>query len=61
MTSSANETERSGYTPWDMVVMGWKYNMHNKQAEILIPQLERMAANMAHRGALDARYIELLH
>ena len=60
MTSSANERERRGYTPWDMVVMGWKYNMDNLQAAILIPQIDRLAANLARRRALAARYTERL-
>lgn len=60
MTSSANERERHGYQPWDMVVMGWKYNMDNLQAAILLPQLERLARNHRRRAALAARYVERL-
>jgi len=60
MTSSANERERRGYQPWDMVVMGWKYNMDNLQAAILLPQLERLAPNLRRRTALAARYVERL-
>jgi UDP-4-amino-4-deoxy-L-arabinose-oxoglutarate aminotransferase len=60
MTSSANERERQGYQPWDMVVMGWKYNMDNLQAAMLLPQLERLGANLARRRALAARYVERL-
>jgi UDP-4-amino-4-deoxy-L-arabinose-oxoglutarate aminotransferase len=60
MTSSANERERSGYQPWDMVAMGWKYNMDNLQAAILLPQLERLRANWERRQALAARYVEQL-
>jgi len=46
MTSSANERARRGYQPWDMVVMGWKYNMDNLQAAMLIPQLARLGPNL---------------
>jgi dTDP-4-amino-4,6-dideoxygalactose transaminase len=60
MTSSANERERRGYQPWDMVVMGWKYNMDNLQAAILLPQLARLAPNLRRRTALAARYVERL-
>jgi dTDP-4-amino-4,6-dideoxygalactose transaminase len=60
MTSSANERERRGYRPWDMVVMGWKYNMDNLQAAILLPQLARLAPNLRRRTALAARYMERL-
>jgi UDP-4-amino-4-deoxy-L-arabinose-oxoglutarate aminotransferase len=60
MTSSANERERSGYRPWDMVTMGWKYNMDNLQAAILLPQIERLEANHRRRALLAARYRERL-
>ena len=60
MTSSAAEREREGYRPWDMVAMGWKYNMDNLQAALLLPQLDRLAANHARRTALAARYRERL-
>jgi len=60
MTSSANERERSGYRPWDMVTMGWKYNMDNLQAAVLLPQIERLEANHRRRTALAARYHERL-
>ena len=60
MTSSAAERERHGYRPWDMVAMGWKYNMDNLQAALLLPQLERLGANHARRTALAARYRERL-
>jgi UDP-4-amino-4-deoxy-L-arabinose-oxoglutarate aminotransferase len=60
MTSSANERERRGYQPWDMVVMGWKYNMDNLQAAILLPQLERLVPNLRRRTALAAHYVERL-
>jgi len=60
MTSSANERERRGHQPWDMVVMGWKYNMDNLQAAILLPQLARLAPNLRRRTALAARYVERL-
>jgi dTDP-4-amino-4,6-dideoxygalactose transaminase len=60
MTSSAAARERSGYEPWDMVAMGWKYNMDNLQAAILLPQLERLRANWERRQALAARYVEQL-
>jgi UDP-4-amino-4-deoxy-L-arabinose-oxoglutarate aminotransferase len=60
MTSSAAERERDGYRPWDVVTMGWKYNMDNLQAAILLPQLERVAAGHARRARLAARYLERL-
>jgi len=60
MTSSAAEREREGYAHWDMVTMGWKYNMDNLQAAILLPQLERLGASHERRTQLARRYQELL-
>ena len=60
MTSSAAERERDGYRPWDVVAMGWKYNMDNLQAALLLPQLDRLAENHARRTALAMRYRERL-
>ncbi|KAA0676213.1 DegT/DnrJ/EryC1/StrS aminotransferase family protein [Roseomonas genomospecies 6] len=45
---------------WDMVAMGWKYNMSNIEAAILLPQLDRLADNLERRRALAARYRALL-
>ncbi len=60
MTSSAAEREREGYEHWDMVAMGWKYNMDNLQAAILLPQITRLAAHHERRTRLAHRYRELL-
>lgn len=51
------EREREGYTHWDMPVMGWKYNMSNIEAALLLPQFERMAVKLAQRQELAARYV----
>jgi UDP-4-amino-4-deoxy-L-arabinose-oxoglutarate aminotransferase len=56
MTSSAEERERAGYKHWDMVIMGWKYNMDNIQAGMLLPQVDRLDANWRRRCALAERY-----
>jgi dTDP-4-amino-4,6-dideoxygalactose transaminase len=56
MTRMAHESEREGYRHWDMVQMGWKYNMSNIEAALLLPQFERMEAKLARRHALAARY-----
>src|SRR6266550_6858007 len=42
MTRMAQESAREGYRHWDMVVMGWKYNMSNVEAALLLPQFDRM-------------------
>jgi dTDP-4-amino-4,6-dideoxygalactose transaminase len=56
MTRMAQQSAREGYRHWDMVAMGWKYNMSNIEAALLLPQFERMEAKLARRHALADRY-----
>lgn len=56
MTKAAADRQREGYQHWDMTELGWKYNMDNLQAAILLPQLERLEANWARRTAIAAEY-----
>ncbi len=56
MTRMGHESAREGYRHWDMVLMGWKYNMSNVEAALLLPQFQRMEAKLAHRHTLAARY-----
>jgi dTDP-4-amino-4,6-dideoxygalactose transaminase len=56
MTKTAADREREGYQHWDMVELGWKYNMDNIQAALLLPQLERLERNWQKRRALVERY-----
>jgi dTDP-4-amino-4,6-dideoxygalactose transaminase len=60
MTSGAAERERHGYRHRDLVTMGWKYNMSNLQAAILLPQLARLERNHQRRTMLAERYLEQL-
>lgn len=60
LSSGAAERARFGYRHRDMVTMGWKYNMYNLQAALLLPQMQRLEANHARRAALAKRYRELL-
>lgn len=48
------------YQHWDMSVLGWKYNMDNIQAALLIGQLERIEALWTHRDRIWRRYEEVL-
>jgi dTDP-4-amino-4,6-dideoxygalactose transaminase len=41
-------------------MLGWKYNMDNIQAAILMPQLRRLDAKLQEREKLACRYIEIL-
>jgi UDP-4-amino-4-deoxy-L-arabinose-oxoglutarate aminotransferase len=56
MNKSATDRQREGYEHWDMLVLGWKYNMDNIQAALLLPQMERIEANRQKRSQLAARY-----
>jgi UDP-4-amino-4-deoxy-L-arabinose-oxoglutarate aminotransferase len=56
LTAGAAERERTGYRHRDMVAMGWKYNMWNLQAALLLPQLARIERLHRRRTALAARY-----
>jgi UDP-4-amino-4-deoxy-L-arabinose-oxoglutarate aminotransferase len=59
LTRMAQESAREGYRHWDMILMGWKYNMSNIEAALLLPQFERMEAKLDRRHALAARYDEI--
>jgi dTDP-4-amino-4,6-dideoxygalactose transaminase len=48
----------SGYVHYDVVDLGYKYNMTDLQAAIGLPQLRRLEANWRRRRALWARYQE---
>jgi dTDP-4-amino-4,6-dideoxygalactose transaminase len=60
ITKSAFDRSREGYTHWDMSLLGWKYNMSNIQAALLLPQFARIAVKLARRHALARRYEERL-
>jgi UDP-4-amino-4-deoxy-L-arabinose-oxoglutarate aminotransferase len=60
MTKGAYDRHREGYRHWDMTALGWKYNMDNIQAALLLPQLERLWRNWERRDRLAWRYRELL-
>jgi len=46
----------SGYAHYDVVELGYKYNMTDLQAAIGLPQLARLEANWKRRAAIWARY-----
>ncbi len=60
MTKTAADRHKEGYQHWDMVVLGWKYNMDNIHAALLLPQLDRLEDNWKKREALASRYEVLL-
>jgi len=60
MTKTAYDRSREGYQHWDMVAMGWKYNMDNIHAALLLPQMERLDAAWEKREGVAQRYQALL-
>jgi dTDP-4-amino-4,6-dideoxygalactose transaminase len=60
MTKTAADRHREGYAHWDVTMLGWKYNMDNIQAAILIPQLRRLEAKLRERVRLAGHYVEIL-
>lgn len=60
MDKTSQDRYREGYRHWDMVELGWKYNMSNIEAAMLLPQFNRLAAKLERRRQLAGRYDELL-
>ncbi|MDQ7824289.1 MAG: DegT/DnrJ/EryC1/StrS family aminotransferase [Candidatus Eremiobacteraeota bacterium] len=56
--SDAHDRYTRLYRHYDMVLLGWKYNMDNLQAALLIPQLARAEEYLARRSLIAARYEE---
>lgn len=56
MTKTGAERTEKGYQHWDMTLMGWKYNMSNIEAALLLPQMDRLERNLARRQLLADRY-----
>ncbi len=57
---SAADRYTKRYQHWDMPILGWKYNMDNIQASLLIGQLERIENLWARRDYLWNLYEEQL-
>jgi UDP-4-amino-4-deoxy-L-arabinose-oxoglutarate aminotransferase len=60
MDKDAANRYHGGYKHWDMVSLGWKANMSNIQAAMLIPQLARIDKNWQARKDLYDTYFEAL-
>ena len=60
MNKTSVDRHREGYTDWDMTLLGWKYNMSNIEAALLLPQLDRLDAKLRRRHRLAACYEERL-
>ena len=53
---AADRFKGGGFSHWDMVAFGWKYNMDNIQAALLLPQMARIDQMIARRRHVWARY-----
>ena len=60
MSKSAADRYVSTYQHWDMVELGWKYNMNNIQAAILLPQIKRIEERWQKRADLYKNYRKAL-
>jgi len=58
MTKGAEERYTGKYQHWDMDSLGWKYNMDNIQAALLLNQLERIEERWKRREAICRRFEE---
>jgi len=58
ITKLAYDRFEQGINHWDMVDFGWKYNMSNISAGLLLPQLSRLHSNLDRRHELARRYTE---
>ena len=56
MSASASDRYSGTYRHWDLETLGWKYNMTNLQAALLVGQLGRIDNLWARREAIAARY-----
>ncbi|MBM4355111.1 MAG: DegT/DnrJ/EryC1/StrS family aminotransferase, partial [Deltaproteobacteria bacterium] len=56
VTRNAAARHAGPFSHWDMTELGYKYNMGDIQAALLLPQLSFVAERLARRQAVAARY-----
>ena len=56
MSKEAADRNSGAYKHWDMIDCGWKYNMDNIQAALLIPQLKTIDEKWDKRSKLYEKY-----
>ena len=56
MSKGASERYTKRYEHWDMELLGWKYNMFNIQAALLLNQLENIDSYWQRRDEISRRY-----
>ena len=60
MSAAAYDRHTGTYRHWDMVELGFKANMSDLQAALLLPQMPEIAAKNARRAAIAKAYDALL-
>lgn len=60
ISKNASERHTKEYEHWDMEFMGWKYNMSDIQAAILLGQIDRLDEYRKKRESLELLYREIL-
>lgn len=56
MDRSAADRHSGAYRHWDMTELGWKANLSNLDAALLLPQLAGIEARLARREQIARRY-----
>lgn len=56
MSSEAADRHKGNYRHYDMIECGWKYNMDNIHASLLLPQLQKIKSNWKRRFELWQKY-----
>ena len=56
VTKNAYDRHQEGYSHWDLELNGWKYNLDNISASILLPQLNQIEDKLSRREYLCQRY-----
>jgi dTDP-4-amino-4,6-dideoxygalactose transaminase len=56
MSKGAADRYSKKYEHWDMEILGWKYNMDNIQAALLLDQLDRIEQNWERREFICRMY-----
>jgi len=60
ITKTSVDREKEGYSHWDMPKFGWKYNMDNIHAAILLAQLKKFPKTIKKRKKLANYYKKFL-
>ncbi len=56
ITSELAQRERTGIKTYDVDILGWKYNMDNIQAALLIHQIKKIETNWKKREKIAQKY-----